>query len=114
MKKLLICLLLLTGCRSAPVINDRERCVPVINMVKDFDGEAIIDQVTNEPIYSGKCRCIAYEWKKNHIGPKPGAVGVDHPLNYCDRMSGFRPDEWGGYVKDLDNFRLWLLQQENH
>jgi hypothetical protein len=116
MKKLLISLVMLltlAGCNTPPVIHDRERCVPVINEVL-IDGAPAIDTATNEPIYSGKCRCISYEWNKDHIGPKKDAVGVDHALNYCDRMSGLRPDEWGGYVKDLENFRIWLLQQQNH
>lgn len=111
---LLSFLLLFSGCQTAPTIHVRERCVPVISNVLDANGQIIVDSTDGKPIYKGKCRCISYEWTKDHIGPVKDAVGVDHDLKYCDRMSGMRPDEWGLYVQDLENFRLWLIQQQNH
>lgn len=111
MKKLIL-LLFLFGCQGAPTIRNRERCVPIITQVKE-NGEAVVYTATNEIVYTGKCRCRPYEWTKDHIGPIKDTVSTDHPLNYCDRMSGMRPDEWGEFVKDLEEFRIWLLQLGN-
>lgn len=55
-----------------------------------------------------KCRCHQYQINKDNIG----IVGesTDHELEYCDKLVGFRPKEWGTLRTFIGDVMLYLKQ----
>jgi hypothetical protein len=62
------------------------------------------------------CRCHMYQISKEYTG----IIGesVNHPLEYCDKMVGFRPDEYGKlsiWIHDVMEFMKSIANpQENY
>jgi len=86
---MMLSMIFLSGCQ-APEIRDRERCLIVLRK----------DNITP------RCRCHQY-----HIGrDKVGKVGDSYnkPLEYCDRLVGFRPDEWALLYTDIVELMEWV------
>lgn len=92
MKLILIAALMISleGCNFPELKEPLERCVLKLE-------------------YS-RCRCHQYEISKDNIG----RVGdsIDHPIEYCSRLVGFRPDEWGTLRLWFEGIFLWLKDKE--
>jgi len=91
---LILCLVFLTSCQ-APEIRDRERCVIVLGNLN----------------ISAYCRCHQYKISKDFVG----RIGDSYnkKLDYCDRMIGFRPDEWALLNADVKELMEWIKDKED-
>ena len=58
-----------------------------------------------------KCRCHLYEISKNNIGRISDSI--DHPIEYCENLIGFRPDEWSRLAVWFHQVFAWLHQQSD-
>jgi hypothetical protein len=61
------------------------------------------------------CICQPYHVNKDYVGPVKGSVVTQHPLDYCDKMVGFRTakDEngdspWGSVTIWIQSMYEWL------
>jgi hypothetical protein len=99
--KLILMLLLisfLSSCKNQfPSIEPQVRCINVLLVEKDVDGDKF---------YSGYCRCHLYEWSIDRIG----RVGesIDYDLAKCNKLIGFEPDTYSNVYIWWENIRLWL------
>ena len=101
--RLIICLSLvfLFGCDGFPTIKPQERCGLVLDQVVSEGGE---------DYYSGHCRCHLYSWSRDGIGRI--SESENKPLNYCDKMLGFKPKESAIIYEWQESVRLWLIRHD--
>lgn len=92
----------LSSCQSFPwPSRDAERCALYINPV-------IIE---GREFWEGKCRCHAYRISKKTLGRV--SESVDHPVEYCKRLTGFRPVEWTEFfVTWFEEIQIWDNQKD--
>jgi len=96
---LLLIIFLNTGCKAIPwPTRDVERCSLFINEI-------------SPEVYSGKCRCHSYRISKKFLGRVDEPV--DHPVEYCKRLVGFRPTEWTDFfVPWFEELQIWSSQND--
>lgn len=99
MSSIILLTIFLSGCRNIPFPSrDIERCSLFINQV---EGD----------LYSGKCRCHDYRISKKFLGRV--TEPVDHPIEYCKRLVGFRPTEWTDvFVSWFEELQILSNQEE--
>lgn len=84
MKRILILLLIIfSGCQSFPTVDPQERCVAVISL--------------------NKCRCHDYDLMED----RRESDSYDRPLEYCEKLIGFRPDAWKEIKVWLGDIKIW-------
>lgn len=97
---ILASMIFLEGCRSIPW-PDRpaERCVMFINPLV----------IEGRTVWEGKCRCHDYTISAKILGRT--SESVDHPVDYCKRLVGFRPKEWTDFfVSWFEEIQIWNNQ----
>lgn len=78
----------LSSCKDDfPTIQPQERCVVVLS-----DG--------------GRCRCHMYSWSITGIGRI--TESTNKPLEYCDKLVGFKPESSVKIYEWEESIRLWL------
>lgn len=104
MKKISMILLMicLNSCYTLP---PKIRTQPQCAIFLTYEG-----QIDGKEVYSGKCRCRNYEFKRSRIG----SVGAswDEGISSCNKILGWKPDRWRELYLDFDEFRMWLIQNE--
>ena len=103
LKLILILLLInfLSSCKDGfPTIEPQVRCINVLLVEKDVDGDKF---------YSGYCRCHLYEWSADRIGRVGESVNYD--LLKCNKLIGFEPDTYGKVYIWWESIRLWLSRK---
>jgi len=109
--KLFFLFAFLASCQSVPDRNRRlvhEQCGVILSYETveiDRDGapsaELIID------MRKSTCRCRRYKLALDFIGPIAN-TSQDHPIEYCDRLIGEKPDEYLKKVNFLGDLRADL------
>ena len=92
----------LSSCRSFPwPKEDTERCVIFLTPV----------QVEEKTLWDGKCRCHAYRISKEFLGRS--GESYDMPVEYCKRLTGFRPETWTDFfVPWFQEIQIWDSQNK--
>lgn len=92
----------LSSCVSIPwPARDAERCGLFINKV----------EIEGRELWEGKCRCHDYRISRKTVGRVSDSI--DHPVEYCKRLVGFRPLEWTDvFVSWFDDLRIYDQQNK--
>ncbi len=96
---ILLPMIFLSSCKLPWPNRDVERCTLFINRIDESDN------------YSGKCRCHDYRISQKFLGRV--SEPIDHPVEYCKRLVGFRPTEWTDFfVSWFEELQIWSGQQD--
>jgi hypothetical protein len=99
--------ILLASCRNPngyPKISDQEQLSPFF-VVETINGKDYIS------IEKSKCLARNYRITKGYIGPISDAI--DLHIFECNKVIGYSPKEYGVFATWMENFRNWLLDEEN-
>ena len=91
---LLISFLSLAACQNAPTIRDTEQCFVYLGETQD----------------ESFCGCRQYRFSEDYVGVVPGSQPVLHPLDYCHKLIGWRPDEYLEVTNYWGEVRRWIAQ----
>jgi len=103
----------LASCQSVPDRNRRlihEQCGAIYayeSVEIDRDGSPSAELIID--MRKSTCRCRRYKLALDFIGPIAN-TSQDHPIEYCDRLIGEKPDEYLKKVNFLGDLRADLAR----
>lgn len=88
----------LSSCKDDfPTIQPKERCVIVLTE-------------KSEDSFKGYCRCHLYNWSSESIGRI--TESQNFPIDKCNKLVGFNPDNSTEIYNWQESIRLWLLRHQ--
>jgi len=97
-------LLLLAGCADMPTTPDGPQCSPVFYYSED---EKFI---STEKSY---CICRVYRFSLDYIGPVTSIEAWKEPIQACDRLVGWTPEEYSKKASYWENVRQYIKDRSN-
>lgn len=103
-----ILLALMASCQSMPDQNRKLvvlQCSPnlVFEQVEVMRAEGVRVEVILD-MQKSECNCRRYKYSLDFMGPIAQSL-VTHPIEYCQRMIGNPPDEYGKVTNFLGDIR---------
>lgn len=98
-------LFLLAGCAGAPETNDGPQCSPVFKYSEDNKFISV------EESY---CVCRLYHFGLDYVGPVKNTDSWVEPIQSCDRLVGWQPNEYSKKASYWEAVRAYIKQRQDN
>ena len=93
----------LSGCGTAPTIEDTAQCSPYFVYVT-IENKEFID------VEKSSCFCRSYHFGEDYVGPQVGGVNWKEPLHSCNKIIGWAPTIYTKVASYWEELRAYLVK----